>query len=113
MFLIAFTCAVASVSSASSFQCSDKTQVQLAAVRAAAPVSLSVVSALNAQRLRCQGFDSNGPGHLIATCRFANGSFVGCTMVEKGLAVELPERQRHYGLPSCAQRAARRAKAQA
>lgn len=106
MFLIAFTCAVASVSSAGNFQCSDRTQVQLAGVRPVASATASAAPALTEQKLRCQGFDSNGPGHLIATCRFADGTFVGCTMVAKGFATEALDRKRHYGLPTCAERKA-------
>ena len=105
MFLIAFTCAVASVSSASTFQCSDRTHVQLAAVR---PVMAAGAGprTLIAQKLRCQGFDSKMPGQLIATCRFVGGKDVGCAMVEQGLAREVAHKQRRYELPTCAERAA-------
>jgi endonuclease YncB( thermonuclease family) len=107
MFLIAFTCAVASVSSASTFQCSDRTHVQLAAVRPVVAAG-AVPETLVAQTLRCQGFDTKGAGQLIATCRFVGGADVGCAMVDKGLATEVAHKQRQYELPSCAQRAALR-----
>ncbi len=110
MFLIAFTCAVASVSSASTFQCSDRTQVELAAVR---PVAAAAASPqmLVARKLRCQGFDSKGAGQLIATCRFVDGADVGCALVAGGAATEIADKQRRYELPTCAQRVALRAKA--
>jgi hypothetical protein len=106
MFLIAFTCAVASVSSANNFRCSDNTRVQLAAVK---PIAAEEPPAtLLGQKLRCQGFDSNGPGKLIATCRIVGGADVGCLLVDKGLLAEVADKQRKYELPSCAQRAALR-----
>jgi hypothetical protein len=107
MFLIAFTCSVASMTSASAFQCSDRTNVQLAAIR---PIT-SVVAPSNtliAQRLKCQGFDSKGAGHLIATCRLPTGEDLGCALVNKGLANEVVQKQRQYELPTCRERAAPR-----
>jgi hypothetical protein len=105
MFLIAFTCAVASVSSASTFQCSDRTHVQLAAVRPVSPATVNPET-LVAQKLRCQGFDSKAAGQLIATCRFVGGQDVGCALVDKGLLTEVANKQKKYELPTCAQRAA-------
>ena len=105
MFLIAFTCAVASVSSPSTFQCSDRTQVELAAVRPVAAAGSSP-NTLIAQKLRCQGFDSKAAGQLVATCRFVGGKDVGCALVEQGLAREVAHKQRKYELPTCAERAA-------
>ncbi len=104
MFLLAFICAVTSVSAPGTFRCSDHTRVQLAAVR---PVARGQVSAaLVAQTLRCQGFDSKGPGHLIATCRFSSGEDVGCSLVRDGIVAEDLRKQRHYELPTCDERAA-------
>jgi hypothetical protein len=106
MFLIAFTCAVASVSSANNFQCTDRTRVQLAAVK---PLAVEESPGmLTGQKLRCQGFDSKGPGHLIASCRFVGGGDVACSLVDRGLLAEVADKQRKYELPSCAQRAALR-----
>lgn len=106
MFLVAFTCAVASVSSASNFQCTDRTHVQLAAVK---PIAAEATPAtLLGQKLQCQGFDSKRPGHLIATCRIVGGRDVGCLLVDKGMLAEVVDKQRKYELPSCAERAALR-----
>ena len=108
MFLIAFTCSVASITSASTFQCSDRVHVQLAAVRPAMAATAGP-NPLLAQRLRCQGFDSKTPGQLVATCRFQSGEDVGCSLVSKGLASEDVNKQRKYELPTCGERAALRA----
>ena len=104
MFLIAFTCSVASMTSASTFQCSDHTNVQLAAVRSIA-VAPSPANTLVAQRLQCQGFDSPGAARLVATCRFQSGEDVGCSLVRKGLAREDRPGLRQYKLPTCRERA--------
>ncbi|CAM3066797.1 hypothetical protein SPAN111604_02050 [Sphingomonas antarctica] len=104
MFLIAFTCSVAAVTSAGSFQCTDSTRVQLAAVRPVVSASAAPVM-LIAQKLRCQGFDSKVPGQLVATCRFQSGEDVGCSLVSQGVAREDANKQQRYDLPTCGERA--------
>lgn len=106
MFLVAFACSVATVTSPNSFLCSDHTHVELAAVKAAR--NDEAASILRAKKLRCQGFDSRGAERLIATCRFADGRDVGCALVSQGVVTEVARKQRRYELPSCAVRAALR-----
>lgn len=103
MFLISFACSVAAITSPTSFRCGDHTHVQLAAVRPNARGS-GLPNTLVAERLRCQGFDSKNAGELIATCRFQSGDDVACNLVTKGIAQEIPGKQRRYELPSCRER---------
>ena len=105
MFSVAFACSVATITAPNAFTCSDRTHVELAAVK---PVHGDAPSILVSKKLRCQGFDSRGAGRLIATCRFADGRDVGCALVSKGVVTEVARQQRRYELPSCALREALR-----
>lgn len=104
MFLVAFACTVTSIEAANSFQCSNRTVVQLAAVH---PASAVVPTMLLGRKLTCQGFDSARPGQLIATCRFKSGRDVACALVDRGILGEVADKQRQYALPNCAERAGR------
>ena len=106
MFLVAFACSVATVTSPNSFKCSDRTHVELAAVKPAHGDDAPNI--LVSKKLRCRGFDSRGGERLIATCRFPDGRDVGCALVSRGVLTEVVRKQRRYELPSCALREALR-----